>query len=205
MILSVVFVVNNLKFGNAVNLKIVKDRCEVEGVASFEELRDMPLMDFDKPAVSSSRSKDSMENLTTTTELPRVTRCSRLKFVNSKFYEFPVNFFEKLVGRDVREIIARDVGLNTINKDDFKSAGNVWNLKISANHINALKEKSFSHLESLRYLDLSSNDIRGIHDDAFDGLTSNLSKIDMSRNQLLNFKEKFILDMSKNPGLRIFI
>lgn len=193
LVASVIFLIAFVDFrvDGSVNLRVVKDRCEVAGIESYEELRDVPDMDFD--TVSAERT-NSQGNLTETR-----TVCSRVKFVNSSFHEFPVNFFEKLIGREVKEIIARNVGLSVINQDDFKSAGNVWNLKISTNNIEALNEKSFMHLESLRYLDLSSNEIRSIHVDAFDGLTANFSKLDLSRNRLLNFKEKFFLDMSQNP------
>lgn len=193
IVVCLVTVLGILKIADAaVKLRVVKDRCEVQGVQSFEDLRDMADMDFENSSNVVARTK--------LTEDGNVTKimCPRLRFVNSTFNEFPVNFFEKLVGRDVREIIARDVGLNSINQDDFKSAGNVWSLKISTNHIETLNEKSFVHLEGLRYLDLSSNAIRNIHPDAFDGLTTNFSKIDLSRNKLLNFKEKFFLDMSRN-------
>lgn len=162
-----------------------KDRaiCEIDGVSSMEKLREINLQS-NSPVNSTSKVKNY---------------CYRVKFTNSNFNEFPENFFNKLKEFEVREVVAKNVGLNRITSDDFMMADNVVNLKLSSNQIDSLFEKNFMYLESLKTLDLSSNFIRNVHNEAFDSMASNLTKIDLSRNRLISFKEKFLMEMSKTP------
>lgn len=165
---------------NGINMRI-KDRavCEIDGVSSMENLRQINF---------APNNSSKVKNY-----------CYRIKFTNSSFQEFPENFFDKMKEFEVREIVAKNVGLNKITSDDFMMAENVVNLKLSSNQIESLFERNFMHLENLKSLDLSSNFIRNIHNEAFDTMAANFSKIDLSRNRLISFKEKFLMDMSKTP------
>lgn len=178
----VFFVIACISNVTGIDLRYLKDRaiCEIDGVSSMENLRDLSDMNF------------------TSTSVKFKPVCYRVRFTNSRFEEFPENFFDKLKSNDVKEVVAKNVGLQMIKPEDFKMAENLLNLRLSSNQIEALHEKNFMNLESLRFLDLSSNLIRNVHNDAFLGLTGNFTKIDLSKNKLLSFKEKFLMEMSKS-------
>ncbi|XP_070500359.1 protein artichoke-like [Chironomus tepperi] len=119
-----------------------------------------------------------------------LTEYTVLTFEKSQFEKFPSGTFSKL--SQIKTMIASDVGLTEINRDDFKSFKALKVLDLSMNKIKNLGNVVLLHLESLEKLDLKNNLIETIHVSAFDECSKGLKFVYLENNKLKQIHQTMI-------------
>lgn len=126
---------------------------------------------------------------------------TEISCTKTKLEKIPSILFKKFTM--LKFFNASDVGLESISRDDFKSANYLTILNLSRNNITILENMLFLHCSALVELDLSQNQINWIHDSAFEGMSSKILRIDLSFNKISTFKEDFFLLMSSTSTHRL--
>lgn len=68
-------------------------------------------------------------------------------------------------------------------------AGNLTILGLCCNHIKVLENMLFLHFQALEEIDSSHNEISWIHENVFEGISKNLTEIDLRYNKLVTIQE----------------
>lgn len=102
---------------------------------------------------------------------------------------------------NLKSLVIKEVGLDTISSDDFVNAKKLTHLHIEKNNIGTLKPNSFSAAKNLLDLDLSENQITKIEEGAFEGLNE-LTKLDLFSNKVVDLD---ITQFAKFPKLTYLI
>lgn len=107
---------------------------------------------------------------------------------NVTMKKFPPKLFEDVA--KIWDFSAVNVELEEINREDFRSAGDMLSLDLSKNKISRLENMVFMHVKVIILLNLSRNIISWIHDNAFE--EANILSVDLSFNRISIFKEDYI-------------
>jgi Leucine-rich repeat (LRR) protein len=108
---------------------------------------------------------------------------------NATFETIPINLFLKF---PLMKSLTLNADIKVLNTSDFINASHLIDLDLENNQISSLKKEQFKHLASIKSISLAHNSITSIDNDAFRGIGSNLTHIDLSHNQLLAIREDFI-------------
>lgn len=103
-----------------------------------------------------------------------------LKFIDSKFANFPLNLFYSL---KIQELDIRNCSIQSLSWDNFLMADRLSILLLSDNDIVEIKPMTFNSAENLAFLFLDGNDIDTLFPDSFKKL-SKLFMLDLHNNRL---------------------
>lgn len=127
-----------------------------------------------------------------------------------KISKIPSLLFQRFSA--MKKLIGSKMGLQELKSDDFKYAEKLKSLILSYNDIKELENVQFMYLKSVEEIDLMYNKISFIHDGAFDKVGVNLTKIDLSFNQIAIFKEDYLWPIFNaletkwiNPRLTLYL
>lgn len=118
---------------------------------------------------------------------------------NTKMEKIPAILFNKFT--KLTKLTASNVGIEEINRDDFRSAGLLRNLDLSNNKISKLENMIFIYLTALKIVNLSRNEINSIHDGAFEDISASLIDIDLSYNKIEKFNENNLILLGTSSDL----
>lgn len=133
---------------------------------------------------------DKFESLPTSGEIKKLT------VAQSSLKSIPLSIFVKLP--NLESLTAAGVELEEIYRDDFISALKLNHLNLSSNKIEFLERKVFIYLKELQTVDLSHNLISSIDELAFTKISSSLSFIDLSHNELLSFRQNDLKEIGSS-------
>lgn len=116
---------------------------------------------------------------------------SELKLENSSMNKISPVLFQKL--SSLIKLNASDIGLVEIKRDNFEYAKNLKLLNLTKNKIERLDSVLFMHCKQLVEIDLSDNEISEVKDSAFEGISANIEKVNLSGNKIKSLKEEFLV------------
>uniref|UniRef100_T1PEP6 Leucine rich repeat protein n=1 Tax=Musca domestica TaxID=7370 RepID=T1PEP6_MUSDO len=103
-----------------------------------------------------------------------------LKFLNSKFANFPLNLFYSL---KIEELDMRNCSIQNMSWENFLMANSLSILLLSNNKLRDIKPSTFKLAENLAFLFLDGNKIERLHRDSFQDMKK-LFMLDLHDNQL---------------------
>lgn len=121
----------------------------------------------------------------------------KISIINSTMEKISSNLFSKFT---LTELVAVKVGLKEINREDFSSAGTLEILNLSDNQIAKMDNMLFMNCKKLITLDLSKNEINFVHENAFEEISKDIQKIDLSFNKIKIIKEETLLLVLKTAS-----
>uniref|UniRef100_A0A1I8P6Q3 Uncharacterized protein n=1 Tax=Stomoxys calcitrans TaxID=35570 RepID=A0A1I8P6Q3_STOCA len=103
-----------------------------------------------------------------------------LKFIDSKFANFPLNLFYAL---KIRELDMRNCSIQSLTWDNFLMADQLSILLLSDNDLQEVAPMTFNSAENLAFLFLDGNDIETLHRESFKELNK-LYMLDLHDNRI---------------------
>lgn len=159
---------------NELDISVLGDYCTIEGVC-----RDLIYDNPQEAVFFESKPKVRFTSDTTYVFKP-APQYDVLRFVDSKFANFPVNLFYSL---KIKELDMRHCNMQRLTWDNFLMADELSILLLSYNRLKEIKPLTFNSAEKLQFLFLDSNEIDTLYTQSFKDLTK-LFMLDLHNNQL---------------------
>ncbi|XP_061393628.1 leucine-rich repeat-containing protein 15 [Musca vetustissima] len=105
-----------------------------------------------------------------------------LKFLQSRFVNFPLNLFYTL---KIEELDMRNCSIGHLTWENFLKAESLSILLLSNNRLKEIPPSTFKMAENLAFLFLDNNEIRQLHKDSFQDMKK-LFMLDLHDNQIAN-------------------
>ncbi|XP_073836165.1 uncharacterized protein [Musca autumnalis] len=122
-----------------------------------------------------------------------------LKFINSKFANFPLNLFYSL---KIEELDMRNCSIQNMSWENFLMANSLTILLLSYNNLQEIKPSTFKMAENLAFLFLDSNQISQLHKDSFQDMKK-LFMLDLHDNQLTTLPKQIFSSLGALQELNL--
>lgn len=145
--------------------------------------------------LSLRKKEDGYENLNTKIINHKEIEDSKVVIIGKKtiVQRLPQNMGSHF--KQLETLIAMDIGLETIHKDDFKNMENLKSINLGDNQLTQIPENVFEHAKNLATIYLDGNILQKLDDKVFSGIPR-LARIFLQNNRLVNVGKIFGDDSS---------